>query len=202
MTPNQLVARNLRRAREELGWNQARAAEELAERGGLRWSKATLSAAETAANRSDGRAFSADELVAFARTFDLPVTWFLLPQEDESPESVEIPGARDMPVSELMRRLFRLDETEERVRACFGFAEEWSFELARRLIADSLILQMKQAADKQRRSITESIDDVTGLLDAIRQASSGTAPGSLLEAMEGHAERAAARREPEEDEDS
>lgn len=49
---------------------------------GIEWSRATLSVAE---GGTEGRArqFSASELLAFSRTFGLPIMWFLLPPEDE-----------------------------------------------------------------------------------------------------------------------
>jgi len=79
-TPNQMVAYNLRRARTLLGWTQEEAAEKLEPNLGERWSKATFSAAErSVAHPERMRQFSADELVAIAVTFELPVTFFLEP---------------------------------------------------------------------------------------------------------------------------
>ncbi len=79
-TPNQVVAYNLRRARLEKGWTQERAARELAPHLGVHWSAASYSLTERSAERSTRvRHFTAHELVAFSRTFGLPVLWFLLP---------------------------------------------------------------------------------------------------------------------------
>jgi len=76
MTPNQLVAYNLRRARLLRGWSQKEAIERL-EPFGVRWSTASYSVAECSVHRLDRiRRFSADEIVAFARAFDKPVEWF------------------------------------------------------------------------------------------------------------------------------
>src|SRR5689334_19601190 len=83
MTPNQIVAYNLRRARELRQWTQEEAAERLEPYLGERWSKATFSAAERSVDGDRIRQFSADDLVALARGFDLPIAWFLLPPEPE-----------------------------------------------------------------------------------------------------------------------
>jgi transcriptional regulator with XRE-family HTH domain len=78
MTANQLVAYNLRRAREEHGWTQEQAALYLEERLGERWSKASFSVAERSGDEDSTRKreFSANELVAIAATFGKPVEWF------------------------------------------------------------------------------------------------------------------------------
>jgi hypothetical protein len=79
LTANQVVSYNLARAREWKGWTQDQAAEALAPHLGFRWSKASFSAAERSVDGERIRQFDADEIVAFARTFDLPVSWFFMP---------------------------------------------------------------------------------------------------------------------------
>jgi hypothetical protein len=79
LTPNQVVAYNLARAREWQGWTQEQAADALAPHLGARWSKASFSAAERSVAGKHIRQFDADEVVAFARAFALPVAWFYLP---------------------------------------------------------------------------------------------------------------------------
>jgi hypothetical protein len=79
LTPNQVVAFNLARAREWRGWTQEQAADALAPYLGTRWSKANFSAAERSVAGKHIRNFDADEVVAFARAFALPVGWFFLP---------------------------------------------------------------------------------------------------------------------------
>ena len=76
---NQVVAYNLARAREARGWTQEEAGRRLEPHLGVAWSKATFSQAERSIDPGKSRAFSADEIVAFADTFGLPVTWFFLP---------------------------------------------------------------------------------------------------------------------------
>jgi transcriptional regulator with XRE-family HTH domain len=106
VTPNQLVARNLRRARDERGWSQTEAVRHLSQ-AGLSWSKTTLSEAEQAATKAAGRAFSADELVGMARTFNKPVTWFFMPEEDGDYE-VAPKGADPEPVPAYLATILAL----------------------------------------------------------------------------------------------
>ena len=74
-----MVAFNLTRAREWKGWTQDQAAEALEPYLGKRWSKASVSQAERSVAGRVIRNFDADEIVAFARAYDLPVTWFFMP---------------------------------------------------------------------------------------------------------------------------
>jgi transcriptional regulator with XRE-family HTH domain len=78
MTPCQIVAFNLRRARLLHDWTQEQAAEALEPFLGVRWSKANYSAAERGVAGARVRGFTADELFAFARGFSLPISFFLI----------------------------------------------------------------------------------------------------------------------------
>lgn len=78
-TPNQVVAFNLARAREWKGWTQEQAADALEPYLGKRWSTASVSQAERSIAGRFIRNFDADEIVAFARAFELPLGWFFLP---------------------------------------------------------------------------------------------------------------------------
>ena len=79
LTPNQVIAYNLAQARTDKGWTQDEACEALEPYLGSRWSKASYSAAERSVDGNRIRQFDADEIVAFARAFELPVTWFFMP---------------------------------------------------------------------------------------------------------------------------
>lgn len=79
LSPNQVVAYNLLYARTMRGLTQEEAAEQLEPHLGTRWSKASFSAAERSMVGDRKRKFSADEIVAFARTFDVPVSFFFIP---------------------------------------------------------------------------------------------------------------------------
>jgi hypothetical protein len=79
LTVNQVVAFNLRRARDEKGWTQSEAAVQLAPFLGDFWSRQRFSAAERAYSGETERGFSIDEVLAFARGFSFSVGYFLTP---------------------------------------------------------------------------------------------------------------------------
>jgi transcriptional regulator with XRE-family HTH domain len=85
LSPNQIAAYNLARARALRRWTQEQTAERLERYLGWRWSKANYSAAERAVTGRRPRSFDADDLLAFARTFELPITWFLLRPHGREP---------------------------------------------------------------------------------------------------------------------
>ena len=99
LAPNQVIAYNLARAREWKGWTQEQAADALAPYLGVRWSKATFSAAERSVDGKVVRQFTGDDLVAFARCFDVPIAWFFMPPpstgEDGRPVRLATPDAPD-----------------------------------------------------------------------------------------------------------
>jgi hypothetical protein len=93
LTPNQVVAFNLAQARQWKGWTQDQAAEALEPYLGKRWSKASVSQAERSIAGKFVRNFDADEIVAFARAFELPIGWFFMPpppQSDHPPAPVKL----------------------------------------------------------------------------------------------------------------
>lgn len=79
LTPNQLVGYNLFCARRERGWTQAQAAEALEPHLGVRWTVAQVSAAERSVDGTRIRQFTADDIVAFAQAFELPISYFFVP---------------------------------------------------------------------------------------------------------------------------
>ena len=88
ITPNQIVAFNLTVARQLRGWTQEQAAVQLERFVGARWSKATFSSAERSIDGRRIRQFTADEIVAFSRCFDVPIGFFFMPprpSESEAP---------------------------------------------------------------------------------------------------------------------
>jgi transcriptional regulator with XRE-family HTH domain len=76
---NEIVAYNFRRARELRGWTQDEAADRLAPFLGVRLRQAAVSSIEGAFGGEKRREFDAQELLAFACGFDLPIIWFLIP---------------------------------------------------------------------------------------------------------------------------
>ncbi len=78
-TANQLVAYNLTKAREMRGWTQEEAAEKMEPFIGERWSKNKFSTAERSIAGKRISHFTADDLDAFSKTFQVPVGFFFLP---------------------------------------------------------------------------------------------------------------------------
>jgi hypothetical protein len=81
LSPCQIVAWNLEQARRGRGWSQEEAAGKLEPFIGYRITRAALSQAERCLYRGRIRRFDADEIVAYARAFDLPVSAFFCPPE-------------------------------------------------------------------------------------------------------------------------
>jgi Helix-turn-helix. len=80
---NQVVAYNIRAARELRGWTQEEFAEHLEYYLGTRLTQASVSAIERAWDGDRRREFDAHELLIFAMVFDLPILWFLLPPKGD-----------------------------------------------------------------------------------------------------------------------
>ncbi len=81
-TASQVVAHNLTRARELHRLTQSEVAERLSRFTGSNWTQTTVAQAEGSVGGQRVRQFTANELVALARTFDLPVLFFFLPPDD------------------------------------------------------------------------------------------------------------------------
>jgi hypothetical protein len=78
-TPNQVVASRIADARMIRGMTQEEAADALAPYIGARWSGATFSIVERSVDGKRIRQFTADDLLALSRAFDLPIGFFLSP---------------------------------------------------------------------------------------------------------------------------
>jgi hypothetical protein len=132
MTPNQIVAWNLRQARLLHGWTQERAAKELEPYLGERWSKASFSAAERSYAGERVRQFTADDLYAFARAFDLPITFFLTPMMGLVPIGHARALEQTSTAEEFLDLVFDLSEpARTRLLEAVGMTEEGSRALRR-----------------------------------------------------------------------
>ena len=92
-TPNQIVAYRIAEARKLRGWTQEAAAQALEPFLGTRLSPASFSAIERSFQGGRIRLFDADEIVAFARGFGLPIGWFLTPPPRHREVRVATPDA-------------------------------------------------------------------------------------------------------------
>ncbi len=94
MSPNQIVAFNVAKARTLRGWTQEEAATNLAPYLGVRLSVASFSALERSAwNPTRVKVFSADELLALSRGFDLPIGYFFTPPPPADDAGLHAPDA-------------------------------------------------------------------------------------------------------------
>jgi hypothetical protein len=94
MTPNQIVAYNVAKARALRGWTQEQAAEALAPYLGAKLSGPSFSGLERSAwtvNRI--KQFSADDLLALSRGFDLPIGFFFTPPPPDFDAGLYAPDA-------------------------------------------------------------------------------------------------------------
>jgi transcriptional regulator with XRE-family HTH domain len=97
MTPNQIVAYNVAKARELRGWTQDQAAHNLAPYLGAKLSGASFSSLERSAwNVNRIKQFSADDLLALSRAFDLPIGFFFIPPPPAFDAGLATPDARTL----------------------------------------------------------------------------------------------------------
>ncbi len=89
--PSQIVAHNMTKARELRGLTQTEVAERLARYTDTKWTKTSVAQAEGSVSGTRVRVFTAVELFALARTFDLPVLYFLAPPEDTKSVRLDLP---------------------------------------------------------------------------------------------------------------
>lgn len=94
MSPNQIVAYNVAKARALREWTQEEAAAALEPYLGTRLSAPSFSALERSAwNPSRVKVFSADELLALSRGFDLPIGFFFTPPPPALDAGLHAPDA-------------------------------------------------------------------------------------------------------------
>jgi hypothetical protein len=112
-SPNQVVALNVARARAMRGWTQEQASAAIAPYLGARLSNASFSSIERSIGGTRVKQFSADELVAFSRGFDLPIGWFFLPPPPEQDAGLHTPDAtwRGMDMALLLDAILGTDSS-------------------------------------------------------------------------------------------
>jgi len=173
LTPNQVVAYNLPRARLFKGWTQEEAAEALASYLGTRWSVANFSAIERSVDGGRIRQFTADDLLALSRGFELPIGFFLTPPGDD-PRRVRIatPDTRKQGGADAMVLLDAVLGTEEnlevweQVLATIGWAAGGRAVLVDgkwvdkgRIVADQLPRARRLAALRTRTLLSREFGD-------------------------------------------
>jgi transcriptional regulator with XRE-family HTH domain len=177
---NQVVAYNVRAARELRGWTQDEFAERLEPYVGQRLTQASVSAIERAWDGERRREFDAHELLTFAIVFDLPIIWFLLPP----PGDHRLMRATTRPVDELYAwllgrpdqlpplydRLRAIGITEptvaaaavERIAGTPSTARQWSYRERRKELLLALL-------DEHADDLDNAVDELGRWIDHLRQ---------------------------------
>ena len=177
---NQVVAYNIREARQLRGWTQEELADRLEPYLGQRLTQAGVSSIERAWDSDRRREFDAHELLIFAMVFDLPILWFLLPP----PGDHRIMRSTTRPVDELYawllgeprqleplyQRLRQLgisdptaaEETVEKITGVPAAAKQWSYRDRRKELLLALL-------DEHADSLDNAVDDLGRWVDHLRQ---------------------------------
>lgn len=172
---NQVIAYNLGRAREAKGWSQEEAGRRLEPHLGTAWSKATFSQAERSIDPGKSRAFSADEIVAFADTFELPVTWFFLPPPpgtDGTPTRAETGQTSTEYATDLRRLLTRVAGTAEHRAHIQQRLDTFAAEINARALTDAVNIVATAAANLRVDEPTPA-DELRRWRDALRAVADG-----------------------------
>jgi transcriptional regulator with XRE-family HTH domain len=177
---NQVVAYNVRAARELRGWTQEEFAVRLEPYLGQRLTQASVSGIERAFDGERRREFDAQELLVFAQVFDLPILWFLLPP----PGDHRIMRGTTRPVDELYAHLLGMphqleplyarlrevgvtnpDATDNVLKLLTGgdtSAHQWSYRERRK---ELLLALLDQHADE----FDGAVEDLGRIVDRLRQ---------------------------------
>jgi transcriptional regulator with XRE-family HTH domain len=177
---NQVVAYNVREARQLRGWTQEELADRLEPYLGQRLTQAGVSSIERAWDGERRREFDAHELLIFAMVFDLPILWFLLPP----PGDRRLMRATTRPVDELYvwllgqpqqlepvyERLRQLgiadpttaEETVEKITGVSSTARQWSYRERRKELLLALL-------DEHADNFDKNIEELGRMIDHLRQ---------------------------------
>ncbi len=141
---NEIVAYNFRAARELRGLTQEETAELLERFIGQRLLQASISAIERAYEGDRRREFDAQEILAFALAFDLPLLWFFLPPPGDT------------------RRLYR---TSDYVRELYGIVFGRDDKL------EPVYERLRQIGIEEPTEAARTVELLTGKPSPARQAS-------------------------------
>jgi hypothetical protein len=177
---NQVVAYNVRAARELRGWTQDDLADRLAAYTGMRPTQANVSAIERAWDGDRRREFDAHELLIFSLVFELPIMWFLLPPPGEhrlmanttrpvDELYMHLVGRPDQlePVLDRLRQLGATEptiaeETVERITGQPSSNREWSYTERRKQLVLALL-------DHKADRLDKAADELGAFFDHLRQ---------------------------------
>jgi transcriptional regulator with XRE-family HTH domain len=177
---NEIVAYNFRRGRELRGLTQDEAAQALEPYLGQRLPQASISAIERAFGGERRREFDAQEIVAFACAFDLPMLWFFLPPASDARQLERtthrvyelytlVLGREDQ--VDLLYERFRelgmpeLDAADEKLGRIFGAPTARMLRDYRYRRKEMLLAMLDEYADK----VDATADEMGQFFDHLRQ---------------------------------
>jgi hypothetical protein len=177
---NQVVAFNVKAARELRGWTQDELATRLEPYLGQRMTQAGVSSIERAWDGDRRREFDAHELLVFAMVFELPIVWFLFPPAGDhrhmrgTTRQVDelylwLMGAPEMlpPVYDRLRKYGIADpdaaeEAVERITGSTSPARQWSYKERRKELLLALV-------DEHADSFDSTVEELGRWIDHLRQ---------------------------------
>ena len=177
---NEVIAYNFRRARELRGMTQPEAAAALEPFLGQLLPQASISAIERSFGGDRHREFDAQELLAFACAFDLPLIWFFLPPpgnhdrlqntSDRVNELYTLTLGREDQLEDLYTRFRELgmkepDDHDERHAAVFGAPTPAMLRDYRHRRKEMLLALLAEHADR----VDEAADELGAFFDHLRQ---------------------------------
>lgn len=182
LTANQVVAWNLAQARRWKNWTQDQAAEALEPYLGTRWSKANYSAAERSIAGNRIRQFTADELMAFAQAFEVPVSWFFLPPPPVADvRGVPVPVAMERvdhklpptPLAKMLDLVFGDSDDEymmeKRLEAFLDQLGSGALTEAQRRVRAQIDMRIQALVRHSFRDIDKWQDDLRGIASRLEQ---------------------------------
>lgn len=177
---NEVIAYNFKRARELRGLTQPEVAEALAPFLGQVLPQASISAIERSYGGDKRREFDAQEILAFACAFDLPLLWFFLPPpgdtgrlqgtSDRVNELYTLAIGREDHLDDLYARFRELgmrepDENDEHLAAVHGAPTKAMLRDYRHRRKEMLLALLAEHAD----GVDAAADELGAFFDHLRQ---------------------------------
>lgn len=177
---NQIVAYNLRAARELKGWTQETLAQHLGRLSGIEYSHAMVSALERAWDGGRRREFDAQEIALLSAALEVPIVWFFLPppKERRALEQLGRPAlelywmllGEERTLEPLYERLREIgiqdptpaEETARKVTGQRSYNHQWNYRQRRK---DLLLALLDEHAD----GLDEAADVLGEFFDHLRQ---------------------------------